>query len=118
MSYDIYLTEPKTKKPIKLDKPLDLMGGIFALGGTTVAWLNVTYNYAIHYDKIFGKKGIRTIYGMTGAQSIPLLKKASEKLKDNITGNYWEPTEGNAKDALFGLIGLAEIRPDGIWNGD
>jgi hypothetical protein len=65
-----------------------------------------------------GEKGIRTIYGMTGAQSIPILRGAAAMLADDVAKNYWEPTEGNAKRALLQLVALAEMRPDGVWNGD
>jgi len=55
---------------------------------------------------------------MSGAESIPVLKSAAEKLGDDVSDNYWEPTEGNAKTALLQLIALAQLRPDGIWAGD
>ena len=41
-----------------------------------------------------------------------------DPLGDDVSSNYWEPTEGNAKAALLKLIALAEMRPDGIWDGD
>ncbi len=117
MSYDIYLTDPVTKETINLPDKHLLTGGTYVLGGTTEAWLNITYNYAKHYTTL-GEKGIRTIYGMTGADSIPLLEKTIALLKNDVHQDYWEPTEGNAKRALLRLIALAKLRPDGIWNGD
>ena len=33
-------------------------------------------------------------------------------------GEFTSLTEGNAKRALFGLIALAQLRPDGVWEGD
>jgi hypothetical protein len=119
MSYDIRLCDPITRETIELPRPHFLTGGTYAIGGITEAWLNVTYNYSPHFYRLIdSKNGIRTIYGMTGAQSIPVLLDAALKLADDICGNYWEPTEGNAKAALFKLIALAEMRPDGIWDGD
>ena len=85
---------------------------------TTEAWLNITWHYAPFYYNIFGEKGIRTIYGMTGAESIPVLKEAIAKLGDDVVADYWEPTEGNAKRALHNLLALAQMRPDGVWEGD
>lgn len=117
MSYDMRLLDPVTRKPILFDQPHEVRGGTYAAGGTNEAWLNVTYNYARHFKRI-GRKGIRTIYGTTGAQSIPTLKKAAETLGDDASENYWEPTEGNAKRALLGLLAFAQIRPDGVWSGD
>jgi len=113
MSYDIRL-----KCPLTGDHPHHLRGGTYILGGTNDAWLNITYNYSQHYFRTLGDKGIRTIYGMTGAESIPVLKSAAEKLKNDIDNDYWKSTEGNAKAALLQLISLAEMRPDGIWDGD
>lgn len=118
MSYNIELLHPITKEVLKLDNPHFMTGGTYALGGTTEMHLNVTYNYAPHYYRLIGDKGIRTIYGMTAIDSIPLLSKAIEQLKDDVVENYWEPTEGNAKMALIQLVTLAKMRPDGIWDGD
>ena len=78
----------------------------------------ITYNYAKHYYRVFGEKGIRTIYGMTGAESIPIIKAAMAQLGDDVSTDYWEDTEGNAKKALAGLLAFAQMRPDGVWDGD
>jgi len=118
MSYDIDLKDPVTKEVIEFDEPHLMRGGTYAIGGTTEASLNITYNYGKHYHRVFGEKGIRTIYGMTGAESIPVLEKVISELGDDVSDNYWEPTEGNAKRPLFQLIALAKMRPDGIWDGD
>ena len=118
MSYDISLVDPVTKETLEVENPHQIRGGTYAVGGTTEAWLNITYNYARFYYDVFGEKGIRTIYGMTGAESIPVLKSAMEKLGDDVDPDYWTPTQGNAKRALAGLLALAQLRPDGIWDGD
>lgn len=119
MSYDIDLLDPVTKDVIELDTPHQMKGGTFALGGTREAHLNVTYNYGVHYYRVIcPDQGIRKIYGLTGAESIPILQKAADALKDDVAGDYWKPTEGNAKAALLQLIALAKLRPDGVWNGD
>lgn len=119
MSYDIKLCDPISGDTIEFSRPHFLTGGTYAIGGTTEAWLNITYNYSPHFYRLIDKEnGIRAIYGMTGAESIPLLQKAASELADDVCSNYWEPTEGNAKSALLKLIALAEMRPDGVWNGD
>ena len=118
MSYDITLNDPVTKRVIEIE-PHTIQGGTYQVGGTTETWLNITYNYAEHFYRLIDReKGIRFLYGKTGAESIPILKKAISKLKDDVVGDYWEPTEGNAKEALKGLLYFAEIRPDGVWDGD
>ncbi len=118
MSYDIRLKDRVTGEVLELDSPHFLTGGTYRVGGTTECWLNITYNYADIYYKHFGEKGIRTIYGMSGAESIPLLKSVINKLGDDVSQDYWEATEGNAKRALCKLLALAEMRPDGVWDGD
>lgn len=119
MSYDIELCDPITKKPIEFETPHHMTGGTYQQGGTTQAWLNVTYNYTKFYDSAMSEeKGIRVIYGMSGAESIPILKAAISKLGNDIDDDYWKPTEGNAKRALIQLLAFAQMRPDGIWTGD
>ena len=140
MSYDIYLTDPVTHEQIELEEAHYMRGGTYALSGTTEAWLNITYNYARWYYRagVFARtkkasKGIRTIYGMTGAESIPVLNKAIKTLESltvdisekerreceeqGCTG-YWMPTRANAIRPLYQLLALAQMRPDGVWEGD
>lgn len=120
MSYDIELKHPVTHETLVCEVAHHITGGTYAVGGTQEMWLNITYNYGRFYrrDDVFGEKGIRTIYGMTGAESIPVLKKAMAALKDDVSNDYWEATEGNAKAALAGLLAFAQMRPDGVWDGD
>ena len=118
MSYDISLRDPVTKETLEVDEPHFIRGGTYKLGGNTELWLNITYNYAKHFYRVMGEKGIRSIYGMSGAESIPVLKKAISELGDDVSDNYWDSTEGNAKKALYGLLALAQMRPDGVWEGD
>lgn len=140
MSYDITLNDPVTKEPIQLDTPHQMRGGMYAMGGTTEAWLNITWNYADWYYKpgVFAatkeeSKGIRTIYGMSGAQSIPVLEKAIRALQEDLDDltpeeikeyedhevrGYWTPTKANAIKPLYQLLAFAQMRPDGVWDGD
>jgi len=119
MSYDIDLNDPITGNVIEFDTPHQLTGGTYAVGGSNRASLNVTYNYSRFYYKVLDEdKGIRIIYGMTGADSIPILEAAISLLGDDVSEDYWEVTEGNAKSALLKLVALAKIRPDGVWMGD
>jgi hypothetical protein len=117
MSYDIRLMDPVTRKALELDEPHHMKGGTYQVGGTRLAELNITYNYSRFFDGI-GGSGIRSIYGMTGAESIPHLTMAIVGLGDDVDDDYWKPTEGNAKRALTQLLALAKMRPDGIWEGD
>lgn len=152
MSYDISLVDPVSKKTLELDFLHQLKGGTYAMNGTTEAWLNITYNYAkwyrmpgvfpdrgeIAFCNDFGPytincSGIRAIYGLSGAESIPILLSAIKTLEDmdadltdaeisdltshEVTG-YWLPTRKNAIKPLHQLLALARMRPDGIWDGD
>lgn len=120
MSYDIYLCDPVTRQVIEMEQPHFMRGGTYAMNGTKDLWLNVTYNYSKHYYKpeVFGEKGIRSIYDLTGAESIPILQKAIDALGDDVASDYWLPTEGNAKRPLIQLLAMAQMRPDGVWKGD
>ena len=62
--------------------------------------------------------GVRTIYGLTGAESLPVLDKAISMLADDADTDYWKATDGNAKRALVQLRAMAAMRPDGLWAGD
>jgi len=117
MSYDIELNDPVTGELLMLDQPHQMKGGTYCLGGSREMHLNVTYNYAKHYNGI-GDMGIREIYGKTGAESIPMLDTAISALGDDVDDDYWKPTEGNARQALCQLRALALMRPDGVWSGD
>ena len=118
MSYDIELLDPVSKKVITVNSPHFMEGGTYQLGGSKEMWLNITWNYSKYYYKIMGKNGIRSIYGKSGAESIPILEKAINKLGNDTDEDYWKATEGNAKKPLLQLIAMAKMRPDGIWDGD
>ena len=118
MSYDISLCDPVTHEEIEISDVHFMQGGTYQMGGSRRLWLNVTYNYARYYYDTMGEYGIRTIYGMTGSESIPVLKAAADKLGDDSDPDYWKATPGNAKRALLQLIEIAKMRPDGIWDGD
>lgn len=120
MSYDISLNDPVTKEILRTegDVPHHMRGGTYCVGGSPELSLNVTYNYAVHYYRVFGEAGIRSIYGKTGAESVPMLNAAIAQLGDGTDPDYWQPTEGNAKRALCQLLAFAQMRPDGVWGGD
>lgn len=140
MGYDINLRDPVTKETLTMDAPHQIKGGTYAVGGTDKMWLSITYNYSRWYykDGVFqnedGKsQGIRTIYGKSGAESIPVLKTAISALENSTediseeerkeheeygaTG-YWMPTRENAIKPLYSLLAFAQMRPDGVWSGD
>lgn len=117
MSYDFDLTDPVTGETLHAEGTHQIRGGTYALGGTTELSLNITYNYSRHFCQIFGSDGIHILNGKTGAETIPLLKEGISKLGNDVQDDYWQATEGNAKQALHGLLAFATMRPDGVWKG-
>lgn len=80
-----------------------------------------------------GLTGIRSIYGLSGADSIPVLEhaikapesmtedlseKEIQKYKDGGARGYWTPTRANAIRPLYQLLAMAKMRPDAEWSGD
>lgn len=118
MSYDIYLRDPVSRATLQAESPHLIRGGTYAAGGDREMHLNVTWNYAPILYRVLGEDGIRSLYNKTGAETIPLLKEAIEKLGDDVSADYWQATEGNVKQALCGLLAFAQLRPDGVWAGD
>lgn len=120
MGYYIELVDQDSGETLQLDQPHHMKGSIYCIGGSCEASLSVTYNYGQFYLDAFGnEEGIRTIYGLTGAESIPVLKQAIANMGDEKpTGKYWEGNRGDAKRPLRQLLALAQMRPDGLWQGD
>jgi hypothetical protein len=120
MSWDLVLNDPVTKEVIQFDEPHMIRGGTYPLEGTKEACLNITYNYGIWYNALFpecdGVGGIRILEGMTGAESIAVITSVIAQLQDDTDPDYWQPTQGNAKRALCGLLAFAYSRPDGVWH--
>lgn len=109
---------------IEFKEPQHEAGGTFAVGGTTLAELNVTYNYAKILKEVFGAEGIRRLYGMTAHDSIPLLITVRIMLGNApASGDYWQANEGNVCQAVRSLHRIAEQAEreghgDAIWQGD
>lgn len=85
MSYDIYLRDPVTGETAGVPGHLMVGGtfraeyhpetGTFTPALNTEAHLNITYNYGSYYYEAAKENGIRSIYGMTGGDSIAVLEK-------------------------------------------
>ena len=124
MSHDIRIKR-KDGTVVELKERHAITGGTYALGGTTEAWLNITYNYWRIFHRLFGEDGIRTIYGMNVKDARTILVGAVARLGDaEPDENYWKACDGNAKKALAGLIELTDRAlsdyPDDemFWEGD
>lgn len=124
MSYDIEIKN-KNDEVVEFPCKHGITGGTYALGGTDKAWLNVTYNYADSFYRVMGENGIRSIYGLSPKDSLPVLDAAIIALGDATpSDNYWDSCDGNAKKALINLRHLAELailyfpNEELHWDGD
>lgn len=117
MGYHCQLLDPETNEELTIDEPHHIKGGTYQLGGTKELWTSITSNYARFYytEKLDKERGLNVLNGMTGEQSIPVLEKAISQMEGKPTDNYWDGTEGNAKKALFSLLELAKLGPQGVW---
>ena len=115
MSYSISLVHPYTHEVLEAQEKHFMQGGTYVVGGTKQLWLDVTYNYSEIFCRMFGHHGIHVLDDLTGGESIPILTKAIGLLKDDVSDDYWKPTEGNARAALIDLLTMAQMRPDGVW---
>ena len=77
-------------------------GGTYILEGMSEAELNVTWNYAKHFN-------YQQLGGLTAENALKLLRKAISSLNDDCDEDYWKPTEGNVKESLVTLAEFAEF---------
>ena len=144
MSYDISIKD-EDGQVLEAEAPHHIRGGTYAVGGTTVLHLNITYNYVEHFCAVLGDEGIRSIYGKKVADTIPTLTAAIQALEgmpepelephcvnagEALFGkeepryepwdpsDYWAPTVANAKRALQDLVSLGLQGLSGYWDGD
>ena len=113
MSYDCYINHKDGSEYMVSSAP---KGGTYRLsdGGPEPAWFNITYNYGkFIYPVLEG--GIPGLDGRPVEETIEPLRKAIEKLGDDVDSDYWKATEGNAKIALQDLLQLALQCPGGVW---
>lgn len=113
MSYDLHFDCGP------LENAHQISGGTYASGGTTEPWLNITYNYASHFNEVLGEGGIRTLYGKPASEVAAICIDAVSCMSGGPSDSYWDATEGNARTALLRLHDLAKIcPPDAILSGD
>ena len=72
------------------------------------AEIDVTYNYREFFN--FGR-----LHGLIAKASIPQLEEAVQRLGTDRSGNYWEPTPGNAGWIAFVLLQWARAYPEYRW---
>lgn len=104
MGYSLWLKDKRGDICEGKEKRYDL-GNMLAIGGTKTMSFNITYNYSPYYYEAdgFEKEGIRIIYGKTGKQSLPLLRKLSAQILKkyfNASKNRWKQTIRQKKVAV------------------
>ena len=85
---------------------------------------NYTYNVSPMWYAAYPDEGIRTHYGLTGAEAIPVLRKLRDYMEDNRTdlilmnpANGWGDYDG-ALRFVNDLISASIRNPDDVWHGD
>lgn len=85
---------------------------------------NYTYNVAPMWYDFLKKKCIREFYGLSGRESLPVLRKLRDHMEDNAEmliamnpSNGWGDYYG-ALDFVNGLIFAAIRNLDDVWEGD
>jgi hypothetical protein len=116
MGWDLTLVDPVTKEELYEDTPHQIKGGTYALGGTDKLWMSITYNYSkFYYEHFPDGEGLNWLNEKLAADTIPIIQGVIDKLGDDATDRYWDKTSGNAKKALYGVLALAKLRPDGMF---
>ena len=126
MSYDIQFVKDGEVCRLPFPPP---QGGTFCPDeGFAEAWLNITFNYggvfARHGLSVIRReeqtRGIKTLEGKTAAECVRILTTVIPQLGDDVSADYWEATEGNAKRALVNLLTIAiTVPPDAtcrVWH--
>lgn len=109
MSYDIDYVDDNGDT-IQLTGKNQCKGGTYALEGTDLASLNITYNYSKFFIKAFGEKGIQELDGLLINDAKVKIEKAVAKLSDEgANDDYWDGTEGNARKALIDLLSITYL---------
>lgn len=106
MSYDIELRDKETGKIVEVESHEE--GGTYALGGINEADLNVTYNYAKHFN-------FRGLHEKRAGDMIPEMEKTVAELGITQDKDYWNPTKGNVGHAVNILLKWAKQNPDAIF---
>lgn len=105
MSYDIRLKDPVTNETLEVPGHL-MTGGMykadydektktFSPALNTEAYLNITFNYSNYYYEVYNE-GIKKIEGMSGIDSIPVIEKMIENIKEKYKKDgEWITTKRN-----------------------
>lgn len=115
MGWDISLVEPVTREVIKLPFKHQKYGSNYCVGGTNELWVSITYNHGRIYREKTEGLSLDYLHNKFAYETFDFLENLINSLSDDVSDDYWEAAEGNAKKALYHLLTFARMRPDGIW---
>lgn len=137
MSYDVRMVCPCCDHYLSVEHFAE--GGTHPDDGTSEATINITHTYSPYYYTylvVDGQRGLRSIYGKTGAKvGMPLLIaiasiEADTMIEDQqremrescrlewLVDDYWCPTKAHAAEPLRRLLSWAKQHPTGVFGGD
>lgn len=118
MSFDLSLHDPETGRVIESDVAVPT-GGTYAPDSRALEF-NVTFNYSEHIRPVMPglADGFYSVDGMPAMDFAWQLLEAIPKLGQDVSDDYWEPTEGNARRALESLLWMCMAAPHGVWRVD
>lgn len=115
MGYDVNLVNNEKKQALLAEHGDE----IHAYQQSVESSFSITYNYSkILYRVLGAELGLRSLYGLTGAQSVSVLENAISQLGDDEDEDRWVATEGNVKRALVNLLESAKENLELEWEGN
>ena len=129
MGYSINIVNKHTKRTVSIGdscfsdidiSSFDDYGSTICIDGTDSLSTNITYNYAPFFEKVFGEKGIRSIYGISFSEAVHKLQYAEQifssvdKTDTEWVIKYKEPTE-EEKARFERILHCKWERPSGYW---
>lgn len=79
-------------------------------------WIETTRHRVKYYDRDGRELDVVDIFGKT--EESYTKSEYDEMISEGPNENYWEDTAGNAIRPLWYLLTMAQLRPDGVWEGD
>ena len=86
-------------------------------------WIYTERNVSHYIDRKTGKEidhadVLHRCFHDTDGWKTYIEEVYTEAVSEAPNKDYWKETAGNAIQPLYKLIAMAELRPDGIWDGD
>ena len=112
MSWNVYMRDAKTGDIVELETPHQFRGGIYQVGGSRSAELNVTYNYGPLLREAWGaSRSLSVLDDLTVAEAVPNLAHVIAKYGVHRDEDYWAATPGNVGAAMLDLLNLCALVP-------